>query len=203
MENFLNSKVLTETWKYRVSGICCTLNFIFNIPEKPKEQDSVYQVTSHMIIEEISALFELQNFNDKNYVGLIPIAIHINLSQVTILQNRIDFFLSVQCDLFQASTYGLQPCRLLCLWGSPGNSTGVGCHFLFLGILPTQRSSPRLPCVLLTSGFFTTNASQEAHLTCSVQFSSVAQSCPTLCDPMNCSTPGLPVHHKLPLVALK
>ena len=27
---------------------------------------------------------------------------------------------------------------------------------------------------------------------------SVAQSCPTLCDPMNCSTPGLPVHHQLP-----
>ena len=30
-----------------------------------------------------------------------------------------------------------------------------------------------------------------------VQFSSVAQSCPTLCNPMNCSTPGLPVHHQL------
>ena len=30
----------------------------------------------------------------------------------------------------------------------------------------------------------------------SVQFSSVAQSCPTLCDPMNRSTPGLPVHHQ-------
>ena len=32
----------------------------------------------------------------------------------------------------------------------------------------------------------------------SVQFSSVAQSCPTLCKPMNCSMPGLPVHHQLP-----
>ena len=31
----------------------------------------------------------------------------------------------------------------------------------------------------------------------SVQFSSVAQSCLTHCDPMNCSTPGLPVHHQL------
>ena len=30
-----------------------------------------------------------------------------------------------------------------------------------------------------------------------VQFSSVAQSCPTLCDPMDGSTPGLPVHHQL------
>ena len=31
-----------------------------------------------------------------------------------------------------------------------------------------------------------------------IQFSSVAQSCPTLCDPMNRSMPGLPVHHQLP-----
>ena len=30
------------------------------------------------------------------------------------------------------------------------------------------------------------------------QFSSVAQSCSTLCDPMDFSTPGLPVHHQLP-----
>ena len=46
--------------------------------------------------------------------------------------------------------------------------------------------------------FFTTSATWK-YITCaSVQFSSVAQSCPTLCDPMNCSTPGLPVHHHLP-----
>ena len=32
----------------------------------------------------------------------------------------------------------------------------------------------------------------------SVQFSSVVQPCPTLCNPMNCSMPGLPVHHQLP-----
>ena len=40
----------------------------------------------------------------------------------------------------------------------------------------------------------------EQHCSCMYvpQFSSVAQSCPTLCDPMNRSTPGLPVHHQLP-----
>ena len=32
----------------------------------------------------------------------------------------------------------------------------------------------------------------------SVQFSSVAQSCPALCDPMSRSTPGLPAQHQLP-----
>ena len=35
------------------------------------------------------------------------------------------------------------------------------------------------------------------HAATKTQFSSVAQSCPTLCDPMNPSTPGLPVHHQL------
>ena len=35
-------------------------------------------------------------------------------------------------------------------------------------------------------------------LNVSQSVSSVAQSCPTLCDPMNYSTPGLPVHHQLP-----
>ena len=33
------------------------------------------------------------------------------------------------------------------------------------------------------------------------QFSSVAQSCQTLCNPMDCSTPGFPVHHQLPVLA--
>ena len=39
---------------------------------------------------------------------------------------------------------------------------------------------------------------ETVEVTASVQFSSVAQSCPTLCNPMNCSTPGLLVHHQLP-----
>ena len=47
----------------------------------------------------------------------------------------------------------------------------------------------------IAGGFFTVWATRDAP---SVQFSSVAQSCRTLCNPMNCSTPGLPVHHQLP-----
>ena len=35
----------------------------------------------------------------------------------------------------------------------------------------------------------------------SVQFSSVAQLCPAICDPMDCSTPGLPADHQLPELA--
>ena len=43
----------------------------------------------------------------------------------------------------------------------------------------------------------TVNAVFIFHLEISVQFSSVAQSCPTLCNPMNHSTPGFPVHYQL------
>ena len=39
---------------------------------------------------------------------------------------------------------------------------------------------------------------KEIESSVSVQFSSVAQSCPTLCNPMDCSSPGLPVHYQLP-----
>ena len=46
--------------------------------------------------------------------------------------------------------------------------------------------------------FFHMLNSNSFYLFSSVQFSSVAQSCPTLCNPMNRSTPGLPVHHQLP-----
>ena len=38
---------------------------------------------------------------------------------------------------------------------------------------------------------------QSGSINISIQFSSVAQLCLTLCDPMDCSTPGLPVHHQL------
>ena len=47
----------------------------------------------------------------------------------------------------------------------------------------------------ITGRFFTVWAPREAKEI--YQIRSVAQSCPTLCDPMNRSTPGLPVHHQL------
>ena len=46
-------------------------------------------------------------------------------------------------------------------------------------------------------GFWYFSTKLQINLKNSVQFSSVAQLCPTLCDPVNCSTPGLPVHHQL------
>ena len=69
----------------------------------------------------------------------------------------------------QRSLVGYSP------WDTPDNAE-VGCHALLQRIFLT-----RVSCS-----------------SCIVQFSSVAHSCLTPCSPMNCSTPGLPVHHQLP-----
>ena len=67
-------------------------------------------------------------------------------------------------------------------------TTRLSCSWTLLSLsFSWFLSHPHLPCRNTCNVFL--------H---SVQFSSVAQSCLTLCDPMNHSTPGLPVHHKLP-----
>ena len=57
--------------------------------------------------------------------------------------NKCKLVSSVVSDSLQPQ--GQKPTRLLCPWDSPGKSTGVGCHFLLLGILLTQRLNPGLP----------------------------------------------------------
>ena len=84
-----------------------------------------------------------------------------------------------------------------CPWNSPGQNTGVGSLSLLQGIFPTQGLNPDLPQCRQILYQLSYEGSSRRPLS-SVQFSSVAQSRPTLCDPMNRSTPGLPVHHKLP-----
>ena len=67
---------------------------------------------------------------------------------------------------------------------SLGNNTGVGCHALLQQMFPIQGLNPgllncrQIPYCLSHQG------------SPGVQFSSVAQSCPILCNPMDCSTPG-------------
>ena len=93
-------------------------------------------------------------------------------------------FRYLQCNV---TTSKLTSVQRMCL---------VPCRFITCGsvelplqskhrTVPSQESPPHHPQPPVTTKL-------------SVQFSSVAQSCPTLCDPMNCSMPGLPVHHQLP-----
>ena len=63
-------------------------------------------------------------------------------------------------------------------------------HFLFSMILQSSGEGNQIT-MQMYNGYM-------LNIIYSVQFSSVAQSCLTLCDPMNCSMPGLPVYHQLP-----
>ena len=68
-----------------------------------------------------------------------------------------------------------------------------------IAIMVNKRVKCRLGCKLKNDGIISVHLQGKPfNITVrSDQIRSVAQSCPTLCDPMNCSTPGLPVHHQL------
>ena len=103
-------------------------------------------------------------------------------------------------------------------WNSPDQNTGLGCCSLLQGIFPTQGSNPGLPhcrqilyqlshkgspficyhSVTHQAPLFMEFSRQEYW---SGSVSSVAQSCQTLCDPMDCSMPGFPIHHQFPELA--
>ena len=77
------------------------------------------------------------------------------------------------------------------------------CHLLLLlpSVLPSIRGffSESALCIRWPKNWnFSISPSNEYSRLISFQFSSVTQSCLTLCDPMNRSMPGLPVHHQLP-----
>ena len=123
--------------------------------------------------------------------------------------------LSCSVVSYSLRPHGLQPTRFLCPWDCPGKNTGVGCHFLLQGIFLIQRSNPHFlhwqadslplshpvfhifPCHLNIASKNVILPFQEFSwiIQCSVQ------SHPALCDPMDCSMPGFPVHHQLPELA--
>ena len=73
----------------------------------------------------------------------------------------------------------------------------MGCYFILQGIFLTQGSNRGLPNCRQTHeqlSYQKTFLNSQVHV---LAFSSVTQSCPTLCNPMNRSTPSLPVHHQL------
>ena len=103
-----------------------------------------------------------------------------------LLQSRPTLCNPMDYSSLGPSVHGIFQARGGLLFPSPGNLPDPG-------IEPVSLISPAL-----ADQFFTTSTIWEACLRVSVQFSSVTQSCLTLCDPMDRSTSGLPVHHQLP-----
>ena len=88
--------------------------------------------------------------------------------------------------------HGMQPAKFLCLWNFSGKDTGVGCYFLLQEIFPTQGLNSSISCIGRQI------LSQLCHLS-----ANSLQSCPTLCDPLDCSPPGSSVHGILQARILK
>ena len=95
------------------------------------------------------------------------------------------------CSLPDSSVHGIL-----------GKNTRVGSHSLLWGLFPTHGSNlgllPVLQADCLPSEPSRSPQTLEVRCRHSVQFSSVAQSCLTLCNSLNRSTPGPSVHHQLP-----
>ena len=87
-------------------------------------------------------------------------------------------------------------CQASLSMGFPRQEYCSGLPFPSPGDLPNPGIKPTSPA--LAGRYFTISHQGSPKDTDSVQFSSVTQSCLTLCNPMNRSTPGLPVHHQLP-----
>ena len=79
---------------------------------------------------------------------------------------------------------------------------GMCCHFLLQGLFLTQGLNPGLlHCrqILYCMSHQGSPSSHMGVLNIYFPINLVTQSCPTLCDHMDCTTPGLPVHHQLPM----
>ena len=75
-------------------------------------------------------------------------------------------------------------------WNSPGQNTGVGSRSLVQGMFPTQGSNPSLP----HCRWILYQLSHQGSPDTEWMWSEVTQSCPTLCDPLDCSPPGSSLH---------
>ena len=109
---------------------------------------------------------------------------------------RLIYIISLKSESCIVVSTSLWPHGLYGPWNS-GQNTGVGSLSLLQGIFPTQGSNPVFTYCRQILYQLSHNRSPYTSFS-SVQFSSVIQYCPTLCDPMNHSTTGLPVHHQLP-----
>ena len=105
------------------------------------------------------------------------------------------------CSVVSSS---LQPRGLYSPWNSPGQNTGVGSLPLLQGIFPTQGSNPGLlRCRQILYQLSHQGSPKQLNwlLTLLGNFAyccSVIKSCLSPWDPVDCSTPGLPVPHHLP-----
>ena len=168
------TEIFLKRWEYQIT-ILVSWKTYMQVKKQQLEPD-MEQVTGSKLGKE----------NDK--------AVCCHLAYFTYIESVLFFF---SCSLVSDSLWlrGLEHTRLPCPslsprgWSNPC-PLSQWCH-------PTISSSV-VPFSSCLQSFPASRSFPMSQLFASVQFSSVAQSCPILCDPMNKSTPGLPVHNQLP-----
>ena len=106
------------------------------------------------------------------------------------LLNPLCWLLKVEYSFFSKDlqmSLSVSPPTFVMHWENISANQGYCSHWLLTSCILQMHSLVNVTSCCL---WFTT-------LQGMTQFSSVVQSCPTLCDPMDCRTPGLPVHHQL------
>ena len=132
-------------------------------------------------------------------------SLFLSSSLLSVSTNCFRLILFISCLSPRTSHSSKQPGFLKLANGIGHQDLGATCVCCYLGIIAFRASQlqrkyicKNRSLILMTTLDILNENVYKIHYTLHcVQFSS-AQSFPTLCDPMNCSTPGLPVYHQLP-----
>ena len=153
---------------------------------------------SRLVLEDEYVFFRW--FRCLTWGGLMEVDRWLLLDQRVKEVSEVSYLFSLLC-LFLPLMQRTWECVLI-IWAGCRTGTGeVICYLefaisLYIALHRVNRQlfpGPLEKCRLKKKGFWNVTRGEGG-----VQFSSVTQSCPTLCDPMNHSTPGLPVRHQLP-----
>ena len=102
----------------------------------------------------------LQHYNFKASIIWVSALFMVQLSHLYMTARKIMHVFSHSVVSSSLQLHGLQLAKLLCPWDFPGNNTGVGCHFLLQGDLPSSGIKPISPASpTMTCRFFTTEPS--------------------------------------------
>ena len=174
------SKVFSNTTVQKASVLYCSAFFMVQLSHP------------YMTTGKTTAL-TIQNFVGKLQVAILQFILYPAGRKITCLKESDHF--NVLLKILLGSGTPLP-------WPLRPSAICPFCNFICSQSFSHFQFSKLSFCVvnsyLKVSAFIRPSGCNASFTDCRVQFSSVAQSCPTLCNPMNRSTPGLPVHHQLP-----
>ena len=125
-------------WNHRVGHDCAT-NFHFHQFQKILQISWVFYIDGHGLCRQEQFCFFFPSLYASCFFFLLYCS-GWNIQRYVVCCGCL---VAKLCPTLQRP-HGLQLTRLPCPWDLPGKNTGVGCHFFYQGIFPTQRLNPHL-----------------------------------------------------------